>query len=159
MTIEPKRRRDDIRPGMSWAQLLRRRMTGANIAAFIATLLSGIAVAVTFQNVMDIQTGRRNASGITCAAISAVSEQGRLLVVNSAEAPTPPELELFLRKYGYPTPAQREKAAKAIGQAYVQGIAKAVQNEIGPRGSSVVRPDGTLDCTQVAKVARIPGGR
>jgi hypothetical protein len=114
----------------------------------------------------EIQEGRKATAGITCAVSAAVVKGGKLTIVTSAEAPLPPKLEAFLRKYGYPSKAERQASAKATGDAYAQFINGEIIAAAGAQASKVLEPArfkngrpnpraGELNCKRLRALAKV----
>lgn len=104
--------------------------------------------------VVQIQTGRRIALGVSCATQGAIAQAGRLVI---AGPPTPPPLaqELALEHLGFPPFKIRHAAQQRQADAYVTGISVAIDRRIGHKGDHLVRADGTIDCTRYAALARL----
>lgn len=102
-------------------------------------------------NVAQIQRGRRIGTKINCAALGAVSQAGRQIIENSAQA-VPPRLEHALEALGFPPVAQRIAAAKASADAYVRAISSDIDRQIGQRHDRLVRSDGTIDCHELERL-------
>lgn len=140
-----------------WAWM-RRYVLPATAWSFLA---SGIAVWALLlghenqQRVLEqqsqIQAGRHAAVLATCAIASAIGEAGRRTIGNPA--PLPPGVEALLDAHGFPPFSVREVQAHAAARSYVKGISASVEKQLGHRGDHLVRPDGSLDCPMLARLA------
>jgi hypothetical protein len=96
--------------------------------------------------------GRRLALGVTCAAVSAVSEAGRATIANAM--PLPPGVEALLVAHGFPSFRERKAAARIASVDYVRRISAKVEDQVGRKGDHLVNADGTLNCHRLELVAR-----
>lgn len=93
------------------------------------------------------QSGRRFAVKVTCAAESAIAEQGRQVIEGSSML-LPPAQERALERLGFPPFKVRQLQSAKQANSYVGGIAKAIDKAVGHRGDGLVRKNGTLDCVR-----------
>lgn len=114
----------------------------------------------------EIQEGRKATAGITCAVSAAVVKGGRVTIVTSSEAPLPPKLEGFLKKYEYPSKKVRRHQAQLSGEAYTKSINAEIVKAAGVKASKVIEPDklpnghpnpnaGSLNCKNLRELARL----
>jgi hypothetical protein len=101
-------------------------------------------------NVNSQAKGRHFTVGFTCAALSAISQEGREVIAGPQKLNTP--FERNLERLGYPPVAVRRAQAQAAAQAYVRGISNRIQEQVGYKGSRLIRADGTIDCTKLQKL-------
>jgi hypothetical protein len=117
-------------------------------------------------SVNQIQEGRRDSAGISCAVSSATVQAGKLVIVQSSEQPLPPKLERFLEEHGLPPLQDRKVAAQGTAAAYTQLINRAIVRYAGVQAKSVLEPDklpdgalnpnaGLLNCERLRRLARI----
>lgn len=110
--------------------------------------------------ISKVQTGRKAATGFTCAAASALAQAGREVVEQSnaqRKVPTP-KAEKLLLELGFPPLDQREAAAKATGRAYTHRITELVEQKAGvPRkiAASLIEADGSLNCARLRELAKV----
>jgi hypothetical protein len=57
-----------------------------------------------------------------------------------------------LERLGYPPAEVRKRNARRAADEYARAIARGVERQSGVRG--VVRPDGSIDCRRLARLAR-----
>lgn len=110
---------------------------------------------------VKLQEGRATSLSVVCGAISAISQQGRLVLISSQLQESP--LTRFLEQHGYPSLRARRQKAREEGQAYVAGISQRVNQALKRSGRApvkgLVRPDGTIDCAVFQSISdsrRIP---
>lgn len=115
------------------------------------TVVTLLALLHATDAVNEVQQGRRIGSRISCAALSAVAQEGRKVLSGSAQGLSGP-FERFLEAHGYPPRSVREKAARRAGEAYVRDISQRVEQAVGHRGDGLIRPDGTIDCHKLQDV-------
>jgi hypothetical protein len=132
------------------------------IVGVIAVVAVVVAVAATVKVARDDakireltvvqKQGRRLALGVTCAAVSAVSEAGRATIANAM--PLPPGVEALLVAHGFPSFRERKAAARIASVDYVRRISAKVEDQVGRKGDHLVNADGTLNCHRLELVAR-----
>jgi hypothetical protein len=116
--------------------------------------------------VNEIQEGRRDSAGISCAVSSATVTAGKLVIVQSSEQPLPPKLEQFLEEHGLPPLKDRQLAARGTADEYTKLINAAIVKYAGVRGTSVLEPDklpngqpnpaaGLLNCDKLRALAKV----
>jgi len=143
-------------PPQSYREAIKRRVTPGQVWLFIVTILVFAALA-GYKHALDkVQEGRKAATQTTCAITSAVVASGRTTVEESGKQPFPPKLEGFLERYELPSRAEREKAARAAGAAYVQRVSEGVEKVVGiTNGEGILNPDGSVNCARLREVARV----
>lgn len=122
---------------------------------FAITILVVVALGSIHEQTDEIQQGRRNTSGISCAVSAAVVKAGRLIIVSSSEQGLPPRLEMFLEEHGLPSKAVREKAARGAANSYTAGINAEIVKVSGVDAKRVLNQDGTLNCDKLRELARV----
>lgn len=122
---------------------------------FLVTVLVVVALSSIHAQTNEIQAGRRNTSGISCAVSAAVVKAGRVIIVSSSEQGLPPRLEMFLEEHGLPPKAVRDKAAQQSAKSYTAGINAEIVKVSGVDAQKVLNPDGTLNCNKLRELARI----
>ena len=121
-------------------------------AAFLLLVaMSTAGIAIAAKSYQQGQEARRLAVGATCAFGGAVAEAGRRVITSSAVPPKSDRARRFnrpLESEGYPPLAERRDAAEIAGRAYVESIARAVEEQTGLKDLVVeTGPDaGKLDC-------------
>lgn len=101
-----------------------------------------------------VQKGRSDALKVTCAVQSAIAQAGKQVIVGSTTPPSPAQ-ERALENLGLPSFKVRQAQAAAAATGYVLSISTNIDKQIGSKGDHLVNKNGTLDCTRLAKVARI----
>jgi hypothetical protein len=129
-----------------------------------------VAVVVGFISIIEatqqIEHGRRDTSGITCAVTSATVHAGKLVITSSAQQPLPLELEAFLEKHGLPSRKTREASAETAANSYTALINDAIVKTAGVKATKVLEPErlpngapnpnaGLLNCERLRQLARI----
>lgn len=148
----------------------------ARVAGLCLVVLSVPVNAVALQVTLNTQQrlervdreqieGRRAATEVICAFGGAISEAGRGVILASAPPPevvakwTPRQrrFERNLVQLGYPPLSERRVAAKIGGAAYVENIARQVEDATGVRGLVIEKgPDaGKLSCEKLREAAAI----
>lgn len=121
-----------------------------------------LAVTESHQAVVNQTKGRRAANAVSCATTSAIIDAGRQIVESAATSPgdrivnghvVSGELARFLEAHGFPGPRQRSASAQLAAHQYAEFIAARVIADT--RVAGIIRPDGSLDCTKLLKVARL----
>lgn len=125
----------------------------------IITGLSLLAIWLNSQTLDQQAKGRHFAVGVTCSAISAISQAGQQVL--SPPVPKGPKsrFERALERLGYPPPNRRRIQSELLARLYVEHISEAIQRQVGGRGAHLVRPNGTLDCRQLQRLANTGGVR
>lgn len=95
--------------------------------------------------------GRKLAIEAICGVQRAVISAGQAQLRSGANI-QPPRFERNLEQLGYPSKAQRQKAAEAAARGYARSIAEAVQRESGVKGL-VDERTGSLHCTRLVKAS------
>jgi hypothetical protein len=98
-----------------------------------------------------VQSGRRVSLGATCAALNAVIEAGRGVIINAANSPE----TLFTRrleKLGYPPPRVRTAQAKVASASYAASIVDAVQAQLGSTYRLINQRTGTINCDRLERI-------
>ncbi len=129
-------------------------------AFVVLACANAIAIAGVVEALDRTNEGRAVAAGIVCAFGSAIAEQGRGVINQSAMAPKTAQQRRFIRnleRMGYPSLDERVEAAKLGAQAYVDGIAAKVEQQTGITGLVIKRGEkaGTLDCGRLVHVSGI----
>jgi hypothetical protein len=129
-----------------------RRLFGGHLSPVVMALCVIVAINAIVTPVLwwQIQNGRRTAVRVVCASTSAVIEAGQRTI--SGPSNIPPKLDAHFQRYGYPSRADRERAAAVAADAYAAQIAKRIREETNLRG--LVTADGRLDCDRLADVSR-----
>jgi hypothetical protein len=117
--------------GVSLRELWRDLIPAVAIGlAFWAMTLSQGQLSTIRANQAEAQAGRRVAIAVTCAALSAVIDQGRATIS-----------------------ASHTQRARRAADAYRDGIAQRVQRQTGVHG--LVRRDGSLDCDRLQALSNV----
>jgi hypothetical protein len=126
----------------------------ALVGVVMCALVVAVVVLATQLNAVQTeqQKGRKLAIGVTCAAVSAISNQGRRTISNAM--PLPPGVEALLEAHGFPSFEARRAQAQIAGAEYVQGISAAIEQQVGQVGDGLVNRDGTLNCDRLTRVAK-----
>lgn len=104
-----------------------------------------------------VQAGRQVSVGITCAALSAISEAGRRVIGNPM--PDTP-FTRTLERLGYPSYPQRVALARQAADKYVEQISGRVNESLAEHGKrpvpGLVRGNGTINCRVLANISAVP---
>lgn len=102
---------------------------------------------------LAIQHERATALRVTCAVESAVAQAGRQVIAGST--PPPPAEEKALERLGFPPFRVRMRMQERAADAYVAGIARRVDEQIGRRGDGLVQRGGTINCDRLVRLVRL----
>lgn len=132
-----------------WPQLVR------DFWLFVITAVVLVALSNSSDAVTSVQQGRQTSLRVTCAVQSAVAQAGRQVITGS-NVPPPATQERALEALGFPPFKVRHRQALKAADDYVATISKHIDAQIGRKGDGLVKSDGTIDCTRLAELAKIP---
>lgn len=94
--------------------------------------------------------GRRVAREVLCGGLNGVEEAGRLILLGELPSPAPQT-----PRFSRPERQRRD----AYARAYARVISDAVLKQAGVEAQNVIRPNGTIDCDELNRVARDRGDK
>jgi hypothetical protein len=94
--------------------------------------------------------GRRIAIAVLCGFGNGVELAGKASISTPVQ---PPRFRRNLEKLGLPSARLRAPAARKAGEAYARAISESVVEQAGADAKTVIKPDGSLNCSALQGVA------
>lgn len=138
-----------------WLWSKRHRMLTATVAFLVLAGATAYNFSVGDAQLGKIEDGRRAGTQLNCAIATAVIAAGRETIERASSAPLPPKLEALFTQLGFPSKEVRETGARVEAQAYARKINAGIEDATHVHSARILKPDGTVDCAQLRKIARV----
>lgn len=128
---------------------------GAHIRNFWLLVITGVSCLAIIGNYNTLHTqtrGRHFAIAVICAFGNAGEEAGRSVLAASGQMPET-RFTRNLERLGYPPFPVRRRQGNTAASEYVKSISTRVQRQVGRRVPGLIRPDGTLSCERLQRLA------
>lgn len=157
VSLANRNRRHIAEISNAYRRLLRGVMVAGLVYAAVQIGLGVLGYHLQVQSsntITSVQSGRHLSLGVTCAVQSAVAQAGRQVIAGSS-TPPPAAQEAALERFGFPPFKKRHAEAELAAQQYVLSITRSIHKQIGHKGDKLVNHDGTINCKQLATLAKI----